>query len=244
LHERYGVTSVASASQLSFPFDVVVLAVKPQVMMGVLDELSTAWELFVQQHNLQVAQGTCKNSPHLPLFVSLAAGLSTQRLEQALPEGAHVVRTMPNTPLLVGQGATGVCAGSLATQEDLACVTGLFGCLGQAFVVEESKMDAICALSGSGPAYVAALIEAVSSAGAELGLEPEFAEQLFLQTVLGTAQLMRETGQSAEATRLAVCSPKGTTLAALEAFEGAGFAQACREGVLAAARRSKELQAC
>lgn len=227
LTSRHGVSCVGSASRPPFVPDMVVLAVKPQVMFDVLKELSVG--------------GAYGGGQAGPLFVSIAAGLSTSQLEAALPEGARVVRVMPNTPLAVGAGASGVCAGASATKDDLELVRGLFGCLGKAFVVDEADMDAVCAVSGSGPAYVAALVEAVREGGRQAGLSADFAEELFLQTVLGTARLMDEEGQSAEQTRIAVCSPGGTTLAALDAMQQAGFAAACVAGVEAAKRRSKEL---
>lgn len=230
LQERYGVSCVASASQLPFDPDLVILAVKPQVMADVLHEISAC---------TRYAGGL-----QGPLFISIAAGLSTSWLEDALPTDARLVRVMPNTPLMVGQGASGLCTGSACTDADLQLACDLFACLGRAFLVPEDSMDAVCAVSGSGPAYVAALIEAVRDGAVAQGLDPRFAEDIFLQTVQGTAALMRERGQDAEQTRLAVCSPGGTTLAALEAMEREGFAKACKAGVAAATARSKELAAC
>ena len=151
---------------------------------------------------------------------------------------------MPNTPLLVGAGATVVAAGSHASAHDAQLVRELFACLGLALEVEEGDIDAIGALSGSGPAYVAAMIEALRDAAAAHGIDPQRAEALALQTVYGTAELMRQTGQSAEETRRAVCSPGGTTLAALSAMEAAGLPAAYRKGIDAAVQRSKELGSC
>lgn len=229
LVERYHVRCVADATQIK-QADIVVLAVKPQVMSSVLETISDEPAFSLGE------QG--------PLFVSIAAGLSTARLESELPAGAHVVRVMPNTPLLVGCGATTVTAGSSASESELALVCDLFACLGSAHIVEERDMDAAGAVSGSGPAYVAAFIEALRDAGASQGLDRELSEQLAFDTLRGTVELMARTGQSAETTRIAVCSPGGTTLAALGAMEEAGFARAIDAGVAAAVRRSKELGAC
>lgn len=229
LTARYGVTCVTDARDIP-EADLVVLAVKPQVMMGVFESIA----------NLPAYAGGAEG----PLFVSIAAGLSTARLEAALPAGARLVRVMPNTPLLVGAGATTVTAGSQATPEDVALVHDLFACLGAAFVVDEDAMDATGAVSGSGPAYVAAMIEALRDAGAKQGLDPALAEALAQQTVLGTALLMNETGDDPATTRKAVCSPGGSTLAALAAMDEAGFAQVFEAGVEAAVRRSKELGQC
>lgn len=229
LTERYGVTCVADARDVTAA-DLVILAVKPQVMIGVLESIV----------ELPVYGGASDG----PLFVSIAAGLTTGRLEEALPAGARLVRTMPNTPLLVGAGATAVTRGARATEEDVAFVRDLFACLGRAFVVDEEDIDAVGAVSGSGPAYVAALVEALRDAGVGQGLDARLAEDLAFQTVYGTASLMERTGQDAETTRIAVCSPGGSTLAALEAMGEAGFSRSLDAGVAAAVRRSKELGAC
>ncbi len=229
LTQQYGVRCVVDARDIEGA-DVVVLAVKPQVMMGVLEGIA----------GLPAYGGGAEG----PLFVSIAAGLATGRLERALPDGARLVRTMPNTPLLVGEGATAVTGGTNATEADVELVRSLFACLGRAFVIEEGAMDAAGAVSGSGPAYAAALIEALRDAGARQGLDPHLAEELAFQTLYGTALLMERTGQDAEATRRAVCSPGGSTLAALAAMEEAGFAESLDAGVEAAVRRSKELGAC
>lgn len=224
LADTYGVRCVSDASEVE-SVDVVILAVKPQVMDEVVAGLSRL-EAF----------GSA-------LFVSVAAGVTTDCLVRQLPSQARVVRTMPNTPLLVGQGATAVCKSSTSSDADVSFVQALFNCLGMAREVDEDQMDAICAVSGSGPAYVCAMIEAVTQAGVEQGLPRELAESLFLQTVYGTARLLRETGQSPEEVRTAVSSPGGTTLAALDAFKQGGLDEVYAQGVVAAAKRSKELGA-
>lgn len=224
LVDTYGVQCVASASEVT-QADIVILAVKPQVMDDALAEISA----------LSVFQSA--------LFVSVAAGINTDHLVAGLPHEARVVRTMPNTPLLVGQGATAVCGSSTSSAADVAYVQALFNCLGMAREIDEDQMDGVCAVSGSGPAYVCAMIEAVTQAGVDQGLPRELAESLFLQTVYGTARLLRETGQSPEEVRQAVSSPGGTTLAALDAFDRSGLDEAYAQGVKAAARRSKELGA-
>lgn len=229
LTESFGVECIADGSEAQAA-DVVILAVKPQVMMGVLADISS----------VPAYQGGADG----PLFISIAAGLPTAALEAALPAGSRLVRVMPNTPLLVSEGATAVTRGARATDEDLAYAQGLFSCMGLACVVDEADMDVIGAVSGSGPAYVAALIEALRDGGVAEGLDADLAEKLALQTVLGTARLMVETGRSAEDTRVAVCSPGGTTLAALAAMEDGGFTESLKAGVAAAVVRSKELAQC
>jgi pyrroline-5-carboxylate reductase len=224
LEDAYGVACVDDVVRLQ-DADLVLLSVKPQVMASVLEQV----------RKLSFAPDA--------LFVSIAAGLSTEKLEGMLPEGAHVVRVMPNTPLLVGKGASTLCGGSQATQEEVDLVLGLFSCIGEAFVVPEGQIDVTCAIHGAGPAYVAALIEALARAGVEAGLDRDLAERLGTQTAYGTACLMLERGQNAERTRVDVCSPGGATLAALDAMEAAGFSESIARGVKAAIRRSKELGA-
>lgn len=226
LQGEYGIACVADVAEVQ-QADVVVLSVKPQVMMGVLES--------VRQ------QPAFQGGPDGPLFVSIAAGLTTERIAEALPQGSALVRVMPNMPLMVGAGASGVCGGANATPEQVRYVADLFGCLGRAVVVGESDMDAVCAVSGSGPAYVAAMVEAMRDAGAAQGLDPQLAEVLALQTVLGTARLIDETSLTPQTAREAVCSPGGTTLAALDAMNAAGFSQVIDEGIAAAVKRSKEL---
>lgn len=229
LNRRFGVDCVADGREVCAA-DVVILAVKPQVMMDVLADISTA--------------AAYQGGEQGPLFISIAAGLPTAALEAKLPEGSRLVRVMPNTPLLVSEGATAVARGAHATDEDFAYARDLFACLGFACDIDEADMDAVGAVSGSGPAYVAALIEALRDGGVAEGLDAELAEKLALQTVLGTARLMIETGRSAEDTRIAVCSPGGTTLAALAAMEDVGFTASLKAGVAAAVVRSKELAQC
>ena len=222
LRDTYGVACVDDASCLSAA-QIVVLAVKPQVLPEVLPVVAQL--------------------PFLAdsLVVSIAAGYTTSRIESFLPEGTHVVRVMPNTPLMVGSGASCLCAGSCATSEELHLAEKLFCSLGKAWVVEESALDAVCAVSGSGPAYVAALIEAMAEGAVRAGLPREFGEALATQTAYGTAKLMLVREQGAEKTRVDVCSPGGTTLAGLDAMNAAGFGEAVAKGVVAAYERSIEL---
>ena len=230
LVETYGVQCVEDAVQLS-QCDVVLLSVKPQVMMSVLERICANETL------------AASNASH-PLYITIAAGLTTAKLEAGLPEGSALVRVMPNMPLSISAGASGVCKGAKATDDQVRYVADLFGCLGKAVIVDEADMDIVCAVSGSGPAYVAAMIESLRDAGAAQGLDAELAETLALQTVLGTAQLISQTGASVAATRESICSPGGTTIAALEAMQAAGFDEVFAAGVDAAVKRVKELSQC
>lgn len=202
--------------------DAVVLAVKPQTFHQVLPVVSPALKLDT-------------------VVISIAAGISTRLLERAFPEGIRVVRTMPNTPALVGAGATAIAGGTHATEADLELAETLFRSVGIAVRVPEEQIDAVTGLSGSGPAYVFAMVEALRDAGAAEGLPEAMALQLASQTVLGAARLLLEEGESPEVLRQRVTSPGGTTRAGLDALDAAGFADALRGAVRAATRRSAEL---
>ena len=201
---------------------VVVLATKPQVFAQLLPGIAEALDPDA-------------------LLVSIAAGISTGVIERALPAGARVVRTMPNTPALVGAGATAIAAGSHATNEDLALAENLFLSVGISVRVPEEQIDAVTGLSGSGPAYVFAMIEALRDAGAREGLPEETALRLASQTVFGAARLLLDEKEAPEVLRDRVTSPGGTTRAGLDALASAGFADAILGAVHAATRRSVEL---
>jgi len=202
--------------------NVVVLATKPQVFGQVLPSLAASLK------------------PET-LVISIAAGISTRIIERMLSDGTHVVRTMPNTPALVGAGATAVAAGTHATDEDLALAQRLFESVGVVVRVPEPQIDAVTGVSGSGPAYVFAMIEALRDAGAREGLPEATALELASQTVFGTARLLLERGEAPEALRQQVTSPGGTTVAGLQALDAKGFRDAVLGAVRAATRRSTEL---
>ncbi len=198
----------------------VVLAIKPQVVAAVVKEAG-----FIS--------GT--------LLVSLLAGITTRRLAALLPAGVRIVRVMPNTPMLVNAGAAGVARGPRATEDDLHDVLSLFRSAGVAYPVAEDQLDAVTALSGSGPAYVFRFTEALAAAGAAAGLAPELAADLARQTVIGAARLLEKTGSSPAELRELVTSPGGATEAALTALTGSGFEPVIAAAVDAARRRSLEL---
>ena len=202
--------------------NVVVLATKPQVFGQVLPSLAASLK------------------PET-LIISIAAGISTRIIERMLPDGTHVVRAMPNTPALVGAGATAISAGTHATDKDLTLAQRLFESVGIVVRVPESQIDAVTGVSGSGPAYVFAMIEALRDAGAREGLPEATALELASQTVLGAARLLRERGEAPEALRQKVTSPGGTTVAGLQALDAQGFRDAVLGAVRAATRRSTEL---
>lgn len=202
---------------------VVVLAVKPDVVPSVLADLAGV-----------VGPGH--------VVVSIAAGVRLGTIEAALP-GVPVVRAMPNTPALVGAGITGYAAGSAASAEDVAAAAGVLAAIGEAVEVDEADLDAVTAVSGSGPAYVFLLTEALAEAARAEGLAPDAADRLARQTVIGAGALMGADDAAPEELRRRVTSPNGTTEAALRSFEQDGFRRIVRKAVNAARVRSEELGA-
>ncbi|MEO6606301.1 MAG: pyrroline-5-carboxylate reductase, partial [Aeromicrobium sp.] len=173
--------------------------------------------------------------------VSLAAGILIDTLESALPDGVAVVRAMPNTPALVGEGMFGISGGSSCSADQLAAVSALLESGGKVVVVEESQQDAVTGVSGSGPAYVFYLAEAMIAGGVEAGLDEATARTLAAQTLVGASKLLAESPETAEELRRRVTSPNGTTAAAIATFDDRGVKDALTAGVLAAAARSAEL---
>lgn len=218
-----GVRCFASATEAIPGSDVIVLAVKPQVMPAVLAEISGLPE-----------PGT--------LVVSVAAGTTISTLKQALGNSTPVVRTMPNTPALLGAGATGLYAAPdcTANQRDLA--EAIMNAVGDTVWVEnEALIDVVTAVSGSGPAYFYLLTEALADAGAELGLPAEVARQLAVATAHGAGLMATQGDVDVAELRRRVTSPGGTTQAALESFEAEGFRDLVRNAAAAAVRRGREL---
>jgi pyrroline-5-carboxylate reductase len=209
---------VTAPERLVEAAEVVFLAVKPQDIQPVLEAIRTADRLII----------------------SIAAGVQIRRLEETL-EKARVVRVMPNTPCLVGAMAAGYAFGSRIQPQDRDLVELLLGAAGYAAEVEESLLDAVTGLSGSGPAFVARLIEAFTEAGAGLGLEPAVARSLSLRTFAGTARLLEETGMEPQALVEMVSSPKGTTVAGREILESSDYLEVIAGTIRAAAQRSREL---
>jgi pyrroline-5-carboxylate reductase len=221
LSQRYGVKSVSNA-EAARQADTLVLAVKPQDMDALLAELGPL-----------VAPDR--------LIVTIAAGITTSAIEKRLADGVPVVRVMPNTPALVGEAMSAVAAGAHASSEHLERAEELFRPVGKVVRLPESQLDAVTALSGSGPAYVFYLVEAMTDAGILLGLPRAVAHELIVQTVYGAAVMLRETGEHPVALREAVTSPAGTTIAAIRELENHGVRAAFLAALEAARDRSREL---
>lgn len=221
LTEKYGVralTNVEAATEA----DTLVLVVKPQDMAALLDEISP-----------HVADGN--------LVVSLAAGITTEFLESRLAEGRSVVRVMPNTPALVDQGMAAVSGGRHCQPEQLQHAIELLAATGKVTEVPEKQLDAVTAISGSGPAYIFYVVEAMIEAGVVLGMPRATATELVTQTLFGAATMLRETGQHPTVLREQVTSPGGTTAAALRELDDHKVRAAFISAMEAAAVRSKEL---
>jgi len=221
LSQRYGVKAVSNseAAQLA---DTLVLAVKPQDMTDLLAELS---EVITPAH----------------LVVTIAAGITTAAIEQQLAAGVPVVRVMPNTPALVGAAMSAVAAGAHASADHLDRAEALFRPVGKVIRVPESQLDAVTALSGSGPAYIFFVVEAMTDAGLLLGLPRDVAHELIVQTVYGAALMLRDSGEHPVTLREAVTSPAGTTIAAIRELENHGVRAAFLAALEAARDRSREL---
>jgi pyrroline-5-carboxylate reductase len=227
LEQEYGVVvTTDSFAVFTQAADVIFLAVKPQVFSAI------ALELADTVNNI--------NNGPLPLVISILAGVSLYRLELAFTKWP-VIRAMPNTPVTVGAGITALCAGANASPKHLETARQIFSVVGDVVEVSESLMDAVTGLSGSGPAYVAIMVEALADGGVAAGLPRGIAQQLALQTVLGTAKLLSETKIHPAELKDRVTSPGGTTIAGVSELEKACFRSALIEAVKAATVRSQEL---
>lgn len=220
LSEHYGV-QVSGDNQAAQSAQILLLAVKPQVFPAVAAQLKS---VPIQSS----------------LVVSILAGVPLKTLEQAFP-GVPMIRAMPNTPATVGAGITALAGGGQAQPVHLTQAEQIFQAVGEVVVVEESLMDAVTGLSGSGPGYVAVAIEALTDGGVAAGLPRAIAAKLALQTVLGTAELLQETGLHPAQLKDRVTSPGGTTIAGIAALETSNFRAALITAVQAATQRSKEL---
>ncbi|MDQ1401310.1 MAG: pyrroline-5-carboxylate reductase [Acidimicrobiaceae bacterium] len=188
-------------------------------------------------------EAACRNLAEAGVgrVLSIAAGVTLARLQEWLGEGVPVVRAMPNTPALIGAGAAAIAPGAFASGDDLDWAEEILGAVGTVVRVPESQLDAVTGLSGSGPAYVFLVAEALIEAGVLVGLPRPVSQQLAVQTLLGSARLLAESDQGPEALRAAVTSPGGTTAAGLRALEAAAVRSAFLDAVVAATERSRAL---
>jgi pyrroline-5-carboxylate reductase len=222
LRETYGIHTTTENTEVVSKAEILLLAVKPQIMGPVLDGL------------MDVVNGE-------KLIVSIAAGITTAFIADRFATPVRVIRVMPNTPALVLEGASALTRGSHATPDDLEVAKRLFRAVGKVVIVDESLMDAVTGLSGSGPAYIFLIIDALSDAGVKVGLSRDVAHLLAAQTVLGAARMVLETRKHPGELKDMVTSPGGTAIAGLHTLEQGGLRTTLINAVEAATLRSQEL---
>jgi pyrroline-5-carboxylate reductase len=222
IKKRYDVEIVTDNRRLASEAKIIILAVKPQELKGVLQEIAPVLDPAT-------------------LLISIAAGASLGAIAAVLEKDVHLVRAMPNIAALALESATALSPGGGTSTEDMAMAEEIFNALGRTVVIPEALMDAVTGMSGSGPAYVCLFIEALADGGVRMGLPRNDALELAIQTVLGTARLLSEQGGHPAHLKDRVASPGGTTIAGIASLEAKGFRGAVMEAVAAATQRSKEL---
>ena len=221
LKRLYGIVVIPDNVTLVRRADVVILAVKPQILGEVLDEIAPA-------------------TPG-KLLISVAAGVSTSEIRRHLPPGTRMIRVMPNTPALVLEGATAIARAAGLEEGDLDTARQIFEAVGRVVILDEEMMDAVTGLSGSGPAYIALVVEALADGGVRVGLDRKTAMTLAMQTVLGSARLLIDTGMHPGQLKDMVSSPGGTTITGIHTLEAGGLRRTLIDAVERATQRSREL---
>jgi pyrroline-5-carboxylate reductase len=222
IQKKYGIKKASDNNHLSSQCDPILLCVKPQSMKEVIEELADSLDSS-------------------KLLISIAAGVPLHAIETYARKQLRLIRVMPNINVLVQEGASAIAPGNLATEEDLRLAKAIFDCVGTSIAIHEHLMDAVTGLSGSGPAYVFLIIEALTDAGVHLGMTRSQALTLVTQTVMGSAKLLSDTGEHPVLLREKVTSPGGTTAAGLYKLEEGGLRKTLIDAVIAAAQRSQEL---
>lgn len=219
---RHGANPCQGISEVIGSSDFIVLSVKPQNYPDVLSEAG-------------------KSAADGKVFISVAAGISIDYIKSFLGNEAHVVRVMPNTPLLIGQGATALCRDTLVTDEEFDAAKSLFECGGKTAVLDESVMNAVISVNGSSPAYLFLFAKAVCDYAESVGIDRETAKMLFAQTMVGSAAMLTQSGDDIDTLIKNVTSKGGTTAKALEVFENKGFEDCIKEAMAACTKRADEL---
>jgi pyrroline-5-carboxylate reductase len=222
LSAAYAIAVTSDNREVARRAELVVLSVKPQILDKVLREVGD-----------QLRPGA--------LVISIAAGVDTETIEAAVTDGVRVIRAMPNTPALVGAGATAISAGRHASEADLATARAVFDAVGITVTLDESHLDAVTGLSGSGPAYIFLILEALADAGVKVGLSRRNAQRLAAQTVMGSAKLLLETDEHPGKLKDMVTSPGGTAIAGLHTLEEGGLRTTLINAVETATKRAREL---
>ncbi|WP_394219948.1 pyrroline-5-carboxylate reductase [Halobacillus trueperi] len=220
--DEYGINISNENKRVARESDLLFLAVKPYVYQGVVQEIKD-----------EVPEDT--------VVVTIAAGITLDAMKEAFGRNVKVIRSMPNTPSLVGAGMSVLCPNDFVTKEELAEVMEVFESFGEAEIVEEKLMDAVPAVSGSSPAFIYMLIEAMADAAVQQGFPRDKAYKMVSQTVQGAAQMVKETGRHPGELKDAVCTPGGTTIAGVTKLEEAGFRNAVIQGMTACTEKSKAL---
>ncbi|GGG73848.1 pyrroline-5-carboxylate reductase [Corynebacterium pelargi] len=224
LKEQYCIVPFSDNAQAVDGVDVVFLCVKPNVLVKVADEIAEAVD-----------------NNDSTIVVSMAAGVSNASIEEVMAAGTPVLRVMPNTPMLVGKGTSAIAPGRFADEENIEQVSKLLTTVGTVEVIAESDMDAVIAMSGSSPAYLFLFVEAMIDAGVQLGLKREVAKKLASNSIYGAAAMLQETGEEPAQLRSNVCSPGGTTIAAVRSLEESGLRGMMYRAAEAAAQRNAEM---
>ena len=222
IQKKYDVKKASDNNYLSSQCDILLLCVKPQSMKEVIEEIADSLDPS-------------------KLLISIAAGVPLYAIETYARKQLRLIRVMPNINVLVQEGVSAIAPGNLATDEDIKWAKAIFDCVGKSIAIHESLMDAVTGLSGSGPAYVFLMIEALTDAGVHLGMTRSQAFTLVTQTVMGSVKLLSHTGEHPALLREKVTSPGGTTAAGLYKLEEGGLRKILIDAVIAATQRSKEL---
>lgn len=222
LENKYNIISCEDKIELVSKVDIIVLAVKPSQYKGVIDIIKD-----------------CDYSNKV--IVSIAAGLSIQNIRDMFNKDIKIVRCMPNTPVSVREGMTGICSNELVSEIELGYILDMFETIGKAEVIDEKCMDAVVAVSGSSPAYIYILIEAMADAAVLEGISREKAYKFAAQAVLGSAKMVLETGEHPGELKDKVCSPSGTTIEAVKVLENRGFRSSIIEAMSVCADKSRKL---
>ncbi len=222
LEKEAGIKTTQDNKKITSDSDIIILAVKPNMMGSVLDELNSE---ITSKH----------------LIISIAAGIPLSFIESSLNKGCRAIRVMPNTPCLVGETAAGYALGKKATRNDGKLVAQLLDAVGKSFLLDEKYLDAVTGLSGSGPAFIYVVIEALADGGVKMGLPRDVANTLAAQTAFGAAKMVLESGTHIGQLRDSVTSPGGTTIEGLHALEKGGIRNALIDAVESATKKSKRL---
>lgn len=222
MSDTYGVRTAATAAEILTNCDMIILAVKPQYFPGIQGDLESC-----EKKNLRV--------------ISIMAGITIKRLQEVLRPDAKIMRAMPNTPAMIGEGVTALCAGPKTTAEDVALAKQIFGAVGKTYEIEERLIDAFSGVAGCGPAYAYMMVQALADAGVRSGLPRQMAQELAAQMLRGSAGMVLAGKGHPEELKDKVCSPGGTTIEAVYALEKGGFRAALMEAVQAAIEKSARL---